>query len=585
MLLLFAGPALGRSKLVDDVAALSPTLKSHGKLLPTDAPERLFASPSPGPRPSVRRPKFASRNASLFIDNEKLHLRGVNWFGFGTKQGVFSGLYAQPVSWFLDFLEREEFNAVRVPLDLDLILNDRLPGLIIPEESECNRTAAQREQWARWNLNISSDERSTSTLPTQRDVLRNASRRDRLIEDRAFAERDRLLEGKLCGSHLQKMTSLGVLDWFIDRFMERGIFVLLDLHCLKLGCQSKGDGRSPRPQLFFDEEHPVELVLKGWKALAQRFAAKWNVIGADVYNEAGAATWAEGEETDFDAFAVKAARAIHSEAPGWLIFVQGTRKTPDCRSAGRKGPLQEDCSQFNLRGARQSPVVLDVPEKLVYSPHMYGPAVHNRSDRVEDEFTNASFPDNLIEVWNLRFGLLVLNRTRETPAVVIGEWGGPVEGSNAVWMRTLVAYLQRQNMRSNFFWHLGMNGAPVGLVLDWTQRDNSTNYPLPPIVDKEKIRLLKGLVATPTIWGKDGGRQAAAAAAKRAKEESLPASCFEWCAWHTKGDGEPSTWAERCAWTTLACSACLECAGQPGGAGPPPANVGTHNAQTVNVAT
>ena len=28
---------------------------------------------------------------------------------------------------------------------------------------------------------------------------------------------------------------------------------------------------------------------------------------------------------------LEAARAIHSEAPGWLIFVQGTRNSPDCR--------------------------------------------------------------------------------------------------------------------------------------------------------------------------------------------------------------------------------------------------------------
>ena len=441
----------------------------------------------------LHRPEFFSRDGALFIDDEPLKLRGVNWFGFGTKQGVFSGLYAQPVSWFLDFLERREFNAVRVPLDLDLILNDRQPGLIIPEQSECNQTAEQREQWARWNLNISSVGRSTSTLPTQRGFFQDASRRDRLIQDRAFAERDRLLEGRLCGSHLQGMSSLALLDWFIDQFMDRGIFVLLDLHCLRPNCQSKGEGRSPRPPLFFDEEHPKQLVLRGWRSLARRFASKWNVIGADVFNEPGGATWAAGEPTDFDAFAVEAARAIHAEAPGWLIFVEGTRKSRGC----------EHCWQYNLRGAQQSPIVLDVPEKLVYSPHMYGPAVV--ADR--DEFLHAKFPDNLDSVWDRRFGHLVSNRTRETPAVVIGEWGGPVEGDNEVWMRKLVGYLQRQKMRSNFFWQLGMAGEPVGLVLDWTQRDNYTNYPLPPVIDFAKVRLLEGLVTQPTKLGQNGFRQ------------------------------------------------------------------------------
>ena len=239
--------------------------------------------------------------------------------------------------------------------------------------------------------------------------------------------------------------------------------------------------------------------------------ARGSVIGADVFNEPTGGTWAEGKPTDFDAFAVAAARAIHSDAPGWLIFVQGTQNSPDCRHL--IDDLVEDVvngtantchAGDNLLGAQQRPIVLDVPERLVYSPHIYGPAVHP----LAPEFNSAAFPDNLIEVWKRRFGLLVSNPTSKTPAVVLGEWGGPVEGSNEVWMLALVAYLKEQKLSSNFFWHLGMDGAPVGLVLDWTLRD-ARSYPLPPTIDHAKVRLLEQLVPNPTKVPREGAVAAA----------------------------------------------------------------------------
>ena len=210
------------------------------------------------------------------MNGKPLHLKGINWYGFGTKQGVFSGLYAQPVSWFLSFLERNEFNAVRVPLDLELILNNRKPGFIFPEHNECDA-----EQWSRLVLNISPDDDRSTTLPSsQRDVLRGAAQRDRLLQDRAIAARDLVNNGSQCASHLSGMNSLAALDWFIDQFAALGILVLLDLHCLSPNCLKKkknGHGQEIQlgPQLFFDDENPVDLVLKGWKELAQRFAGKW----------------------------------------------------------------------------------------------------------------------------------------------------------------------------------------------------------------------------------------------------------------------------------------------------------------------
>ena len=126
-------------------------------------------------------------------------------------------------------------------------------------------------QWSRLKFNIGPAEHGV--LPTRRQELRNATWRDALLQDRASAAR-----GSLCASRLSGMTSLDVLEWFVDTFAARGILVLLDLHCLSPGCLARTRGTratTNQPKLFFDKTHPVELVLKGWSDLASRFADKW----------------------------------------------------------------------------------------------------------------------------------------------------------------------------------------------------------------------------------------------------------------------------------------------------------------------
>ena len=65
----------------------------------------------------------------------------------------------------------------------------------------------------------------------------------------------------------------------------------------------------------------------------------------------------------------------------------------------------------------------------MWSPHTYGPSQH---DRVE--FHNAAFPANMQDVWEAHWGQLVASKGPSTPAVVLGEWGGPVSGDNGEWM-------------------------------------------------------------------------------------------------------------------------------------------------------
>jgi len=324
-----------------------------------------------------------------------------------------------PPSAFLDLLSDNKFNAVRVTLDTDLMLHDRHHGYITPEEDEKHV--------------------------------------------------------KPYHSPLMDMSSLEVLDWFVDKFAERGILVLLDLHCLDTG----GTNKSP---VFFNNQFPVTQVIQGWGRMAKRYGDKWNVLGADVFNEPFGATWAEGGAKDMDAFAVSAAVTIHADAPNWLIFVEGSSNSPTC-SDTIDGDVVNCGYGDNLKGVRDSPVQLAAASKLVYSPHTYGPSQHDCA-----EFSNANFPSNMPDVWENHWGYI--RDLPGSPAVVLGEWGGELSGKNLQWTNALVDYLTLKGMQSNFFWCMNQDSDPVGIITDWAATPMKT--------DSGKLELLARLTPAPT---------------------------------------------------------------------------------------
>ena len=80
----------------------------------------------------------------------------------------------------------------------------------------------------------------------------------------------------------------------------------------------------------------------------------------------------------------------------------------------------------NLAAAMQAPVELVMPNRVVYSPHVYGPGPGHEMAY----FSGDAYPRNLPEIWRRHFaGLADAGRT-----VVVGEWGGLYDGENKVWM-------------------------------------------------------------------------------------------------------------------------------------------------------
>uniref|UniRef100_K3W879 Glycoside hydrolase family 5 domain-containing protein n=1 Tax=Globisporangium ultimum (strain ATCC 200006 / CBS 805.95 / DAOM BR144) TaxID=431595 RepID=K3W879_GLOUD len=69
---------------------------------------------------------FRSVNGKLLADGETFYIKGINWFGFETIEGAVQGLWpsATTIETALDTLVENDFNAVRLPLALDSVIND-----------------------------------------------------------------------------------------------------------------------------------------------------------------------------------------------------------------------------------------------------------------------------------------------------------------------------------------------------------------------------------------------------------------------------------------------------------------------------
>ena len=245
---------------------------------------------------------------------------------------------------------------------------------------------------------------------------------------------------------LQDFTGLEIMDKIVVGAGKRGLKIILDRHRPDSGAQS---------ELWYTGAVSEERWLADWRLLAERYVGNDTVVGADLHNEPhGQATWGSGDpKTDWRLAAERAGNAIHEVNPDWLIVVEGVERNGD------------DWYWWggNLQGVAENPVRLAVPNKVVYSPHDYGPGVSGQS-----WFSAPDFPRNLAGVWESHWGYIF---AQGLAPVLLGEFGGrSVSGGDkeGIWQQTLFAYL-RENRLSYTYWCLNPNSGDTGGILadDW----------------------------------------------------------------------------------------------------------------------
>jgi endoglucanase len=245
-------------------------------------------------------------------------------------------------------------------------------------------------------------------------------------------------------SDLEGLTSLQVMDKIIAGVEERGIKIILDNH------RSTPGGGPESGGLWYTDEYPESKWISDWKLLALRYKNSTAVIAVDLRNEPYAGCWGCGNPSkDWRMAAEKAGNAVLSVNPNLLIVVEGVSEY--------KG--QYTWWGGNLMGARDYPVRLDVPNRLVYSTHEYAESIYP-----QPWFRALNYPKNLPAVWNKYWGYLV---KENIAPVLIGEFGTRYDTEkDKKWLAEFQKYIQINDL-SWTFWSLNPNsGDTGGLLLD-----------------------------------------------------------------------------------------------------------------------
>ncbi len=269
---------------------------------------------------------------------------------------------------------------------------------------------------------------------------------------------------------LQGKTPIEVMDLVIQEAGRQGLLILLDSHRLN---------NQRIPELWYGDGFTEADWIGTWTMLAERYKNQPNVIGADLKNEPhGRASWGTNKkETDWRLAAERSGNAILKVNKNWLIVVEGVENNVP----GQR--LKRHWMGGNLEGVRQFPVRLSVRNKLVYSPHEYGPGVFD-----QPWFSERSFPKNLLDRWET--GFFFIARQKIAP-VLVGEFGGrkvDKTSKEGIWQRQFVNFLQKNNL-SFTYWSWNPNSQDTGGILldDWQA------------IDQPKQQLLSQLLPAPTM--------------------------------------------------------------------------------------
>ncbi|WP_449385226.1 cellulase family glycosylhydrolase [Cellulomonas soli] len=386
----------------------------------------------PAPAQADATPDWLHTDGARIVDEngKEAWLTGTNWFGFNATERVFHGLWTANIRTLTKGMADRGINVVRVPISTQLLL-----------------------EW------------KAGTVVTAPNVNTYAN------------------------PELAGMNNLQIFDYWLSLCDEYGLKVVLDVH------SAEADNAGHFAPMWFKGSITTQDVYAGWEWVTARYKDDDTIIGADLKNEphgtAGAtprAKWDASSDVDnFRAFAQEAARRILAINPHLLILVEGIEVYPKPGvSWSSTNGAEYDGTWWggNLRGARDLPIDLGVhQDQLVYSPHDYGPLVS-----AQPWFTGDWNRTTLErDVWDPNW--LYLHKAGTAP-LLIGEWGGILDGGpNQRWMTALRDLIVERRI-SHTFWVLNPNSGDTGGLLldDWVTWDAA------------KYALLK-----PALW-QEGGK-------------------------------------------------------------------------------
>ena len=370
-------------------------------------------------------------NKILDKDGKQVWLTGVNWFGYNTGTNTFDGLWNSELKPSVKAIANHGFNLIRVPMSAELI----------------NSWAAGEYPQANYN---------------------NAY-----------------------NTELNSMNSLQIFDYFLKLAEENGIKVMPDIH----SAETNASGHTVN--LWYTDKVSAEDYYKALEWMAERYKDNDTIIAYDLKNEPHgkpyeaekAAIWNDSKaDNNWKYVAETAAARILAKNPNVLIMVEGTEIYPtDINSNKDYHSTNDDDYYFNwwggnLRGVKDFHVNLGkYQDKLVYSPHDYGPTVYQ-----QPWFEGSYDFDSLMrDCWQDNWFYIYKNNTAP---LLIGEWGGFMKEPNLKWMTCMRRLISENHLNHTFWCYNANSGDTGGLVLD----DFST-------WDEEKYAFVKEV-----LWQENG---------------------------------------------------------------------------------
>ncbi|MHB1684892.1 MAG: cellulase family glycosylhydrolase [Bacilli bacterium] len=339
-----------------------------------------------------------SGNQLIDASGNPVRAAGINWYGFETTDYVVHGLWSQDYHTIMNQIQQDGFNVIRLPFSLQMVQSDPVPSAI-------------------------------SYYGTSGPI----------------------------NTDLQGLTALQVMDKIISYAGQLGLKVMLDCHRSAVGNSANSDGLWYNTAAGYTQQN----WLNDWAAMVTRYNGNSTVIAADLSNEphtpsgsygSSGATWGTGNTaTDWRLAAETAGNEILGINPHLLIVVEGISQYPNPNST-----YQATWWGGDLQGAQQYPVVLNVPNQLVYSAHDYGPSLFQ-----QPWFNaNTSYSSLVNDVWNPMWGYLYQSNTAP---VWVGEFGtdntsadiqSATPGSQGQWFSDLVQYLHNNPNMNWTYWAL-----------------------------------------------------------------------------------------------------------------------------------
>ena len=277
---------------------------------------------------------------------------------------------------------------------------------------------------------------------------------------------------------LQGLNGLQILDKIVAYAGQLGLKIILDHHGVDAGTQVA---------LWSSPDCSVSCFESDWQMLATHYNGNTTIIGADLDNEPHSpACWGCGDPAlDWQMEAQKLGNEVLAINPNWLIFVEGV----EC--------YKGDCYWWggNLEGVADTPVQLNVPNRLVYSPHDYPPDVYDLH-----YFSAPDYPNNLVGIWDAHWGFIV---KQHIAPLWLGEFGTLLDDqTDQQWLTNMITYLGTGVTGINWtYWALNPDSVDTGGILqnDWmTVNQNKQDYLVP-------IEFPLGIGASPALLSAAGG--------------------------------------------------------------------------------